>query len=112
MKKLILSVASFIGVFAFPSAIKAQFTDLYNFNAPTGSYPGSSLILSRNKFYGMTVLGGSLLQGVIFSIDTNGNGYTDMLNFNISNGRNPSGNLTISGNKFYGMTSLGGIHGD
>jgi uncharacterized repeat protein (TIGR03803 family) len=56
----------------------------------------------------MTEEGGLNSEGVIFSIDTDGNGYKDLLDFNYTNGEYPYGSLTLSKGKLFGMTREGG----
>ncbi len=87
----------------------SAYTDLYNFNDTLGQEPEfSTLVISGNKMYGVTHTGGASKEGVVFSVDTNGEAYTDLLDFDYINGEYPYGSLTLSGNKLYGMTSLGG----
>jgi uncharacterized repeat protein (TIGR03803 family) len=62
--------------------------------------------------YGLTTLGGAHGDGVLFSIDTNGNSYTDLWDFNGTDGAVPYGTLIPSGKVLYGMTSAGGANGD
>ncbi len=95
----------------------SDFTELLSFNGNNGQWPeGNSLVISRNKLFGMTYNGGpynhhsNSSYGVIFTIDTTGNNYADLLNFDDTNGRNPMGDLTVSGSKLFG-TALGGAHG-
>ncbi len=76
-------------------------------NPPYGETPNGDLKLSGNRFYGMTSLGGPLGYGVIFSVDTNGNGYKTLLQFNKTNGSFPWGALTLSGGKLFGMSEHG-----
>jgi uncharacterized repeat protein (TIGR03803 family) len=85
------------------------FKDLYDFNGIGGEYPAYSyLTLSGNLFYGMVYQGGANGDGVIFSIDTTGNGYKDIFDFNGTNGLSPLGSLTLVNNVLYGMTEFGG----
>jgi len=92
------------------------YKDLWDF-ADTGNYAGNvngyspwgSLLLIRNRLYGMTngnLGGGGIASaGNIFSIDTNGGGYKDMLDFsNTLNGAYPYGSLILLGGKLFGTT--------
>jgi len=91
-----------------------NYNDLVNFwgsISPYGANPNGSLILSGNTLYGTTTAGGASNDGVIFSVDTNGNNYTDIYDFSNS-GANPYGSLTLSNGVLYGMTNVGGFHGD
>jgi len=84
----------------------SNFRDLYDFKGDSGGmHPGGSLLLSGNKFYGMTSAGGSHLSGCIFSVDTNGNNYKDIFNFYTVNGGDPDGSLIRIGGKLFGMTT-------
>jgi uncharacterized repeat protein (TIGR03803 family) len=79
-----------------------------------GTYPEGSLALASNgKFYGMTSLGGTLGNGVLFEYDPATSTFTKKLDFNgivgTANGSRPFESLALAGNgKFYGMTSMGG----
>ncbi len=77
-----------------------------------GSSPYDSLIISDNKLYGMTELGGDFEYGVVFSIDTDGNNFNILHEFDGTDGSNPTGSLVLSGNKLYGMTDFGGTSDD
>ena len=111
-KNLLIGLSFVAQLFLYTPNSNAQFVNLLNFNVTNGQNPFGSLILSGNKLFGMTYLGGANGDGVVFTIDTNGTGYKDLLDFNITNGRNPYGSLTLSGNKLFGMTYLGGANGD
>lgn len=66
-----------------------------------GSHPYGSLVLSNNKFYGMTHSGGAGdRQGVIFEWDPATNIYTKKYDFDFTG--NPYGNLVLNNGKFYG----------
>ncbi len=87
---------------------------LLSFNDTNGKKPFGSLTLavSGNVLYGVTALGGVHDSGVVFSIDTNGNGYKDLLNFNGTNGFYADGSLVLLGKSLYGMTENGGANGE
>jgi uncharacterized repeat protein (TIGR03803 family) len=92
----------------------STYTNKFNFNSTTGSYPFGSLNLASNgKMYGMTNQGGANSFGVLFEYDPATSTYSKKLDFNnTTNGANPKGNLTQAGNgKLYGMTNAGGTSG-
>jgi uncharacterized repeat protein (TIGR03803 family) len=94
--------------------VRAQYTDLLNFNdsvSPQGKTPVGALILSGNRFFGMTQNGGTSSFGVVFTVQLNGSGYKNLFNFDGLTGRHPQGSLTLFGNKLYGMTYQGGGNG-
>ncbi len=92
----------------------SNFNDLFDFVDGTDGdiqpEESGSLVLSGNKFFGMTTYGGNN-NGVVFSIDTTGKEFKDLLFFDDSNGSQPTGDVTLSGSVLYGMTSSGGIGG-
>lgn len=108
MKKPYFLICIFIYIGC--QVVVAQYTKLLDFNGANGSSPYGNVTLSGSKLYGMTETGGANNNGVIFSIDTNGNGYKDLFDFSDSNGVFPFGSLTLSGNRLYGMTEFGGIN--
>jgi uncharacterized repeat protein (TIGR03803 family) len=87
------------------------FKTILTFHKAIGVFPWGDLTLSVSGkvLYGMTWQGGANGDGVVFSIDTNGNNYKDLLDFNGTNGQGPYGSLTLLGNKLYGMTNGGGV---
>jgi uncharacterized repeat protein (TIGR03803 family) len=89
------------------------FTVLYSFTgAPDGKVPTGDLVLSGSTLYGMTSIGGTSSDGVIFSVATNGTGYTVLHAFTgTPDGSTPLGSLTLSGTTLYGMASQGGTNG-
>ncbi|MDA3893547.1 MAG: PKD domain-containing protein, partial [Salinivirgaceae bacterium] len=77
----------------------------------SGNSPYGGLIQARNgKLYGMTSLGGTSNNGVIYEFNPALNAYTNVFNFNGSgNGANPKGEFVEAPNGLlYGMTSKGG----
>jgi len=77
--------------------------------AANGSSPDGSLISDGTFLYGMTQIGGSNNDGVIFKIKTDGTGYSRLLDFDsITNGQYPHGDLIYDGIFLYGMTTQGG----
>ena len=96
-------------VFSFGPSTSA-YTKLKDFEATNGRDPVGSLVqASDGKLYGMTNVGGSGNNGVIFSFNPSTSTYTKLKDFDGMNGRNPNGSLMqASDGKLYGMTSAGG----
>jgi len=90
------------------------YRDLFDFSGSNGANPNGSLIILRNKLFGMAGNGGANSHGNIFSIDTNGNAFKDLLDFSGSSGSHPGGapegSLNFYGNILYGMASGGGAN--
>jgi uncharacterized repeat protein (TIGR03803 family) len=80
------------------------FTNLYSFiGSSYEANPRASLILSGNTLYGTATYGGSLENGTVFAINTNGMGFTNLYSFTGGNdGANPFDGLILSGNTLYG----------
>jgi uncharacterized repeat protein (TIGR03803 family) len=96
------------------------FTNLHSFAAyPPGYYtnsdgvvPAAGLILSGNTLYGTAEFGGSLGNGTVFALNTNGTGFTNLHNFTGgSDGDDPAAGLLLSGNTLYGTAQFGGSLG-
>lgn len=97
------------------------FTNLHQFAAgDTSSFPpvnadGISpqheLVISGNSLYGVTVMGGSLRWGTIFTVNTDGTGFTVLHNFNQNDGASPAA-LVLQGTTLYGATQSGGTWGN
>lgn len=68
----------------------------------------TNLIESNGKLWGMTRLGGSSNNGVIFNLNTDGTDFTTVHDFDNTNGGSPFGSLVESNGKLWGMTSQGG----
>ncbi len=96
-----------------------RFTNLYSFSGlyfgtnSDGALPLAGLILSGNTLYGTASYGGSLGNGTVFSIKTDGTGFTNFYNFTggFTQGAIPQAGLVLSGNTLYGTTSQGGTGG-
>ena len=85
--------------------------DTNTFTNIDGATPYAGLILSGNRLYGTTILGGSSGSGTAFAINTNGTGFTNLYSFTgIGYGR-PQGGLILSGNTLYGRTRFGATGG-
>jgi uncharacterized repeat protein (TIGR03803 family) len=90
------------------------YRELHYFSGYDGSHPArsSTLTLINGKLFGTTSFGGSMNQGVVFSIDTNGNNYKVLHNFDSIHGKYPTGQMVASGNKLFGSTFYGGNYYD
>jgi len=77
----------------------------------SGKNPSGDLVESNGKLWGMTELGSSSNNGVIFSLDVDGTNYKTVHDFDDANGRYPFGSLVESNGKLWGMTSAGGSGG-
>lgn len=95
------------------------FTNLYFFTADPDPYYTNSdgadsetpLTISGNTLFGVTESGGSLGNGTVFAINTDGTGFTNLHSFAASEGSVPLGGLVLSGNALYGTTFAGGASG-
>jgi uncharacterized repeat protein (TIGR03803 family) len=104
------------------------FTNLHSFTFTSsvspytnsdGAVPLGNLILSADKLYGTTPLGGVGGGGVIFSINTDGSDFTNLYNFTATNGPNstnfdgsqPIAGLLLLNHTLYGAAGLGGTGG-
>ena len=117
MRRSLFIVLSLLGGWANPSLAPAQvITVLHSFTGGPndGQTPAGSLLLSGSTLYGMTSSGGTVADGTIFRIGTDGSGFGLMHSFlsGPNDGRNPAGSLIQSGSTLYGMTQLGGINGN
>jgi len=85
---------------------------LHNFTGymDDGAQPWGSLTLSGSTLYGMTSEGGGHNEGVVFKLNTDGNGYGLLHEFagGDYDGAGPNGSLIVSGSTLYGMTGSGG----
>ncbi|HXB12822.1 MAG TPA: choice-of-anchor tandem repeat GloVer-containing protein [Bacteroidia bacterium] len=79
------------------------------FSLTEAYWPFCGLALSGNVLYGSTQYGGAFSHGVVFSIDTTGNGYKDIHDFNTIDGNGIIGELLIAGSTMYGLCPTGGI---
>jgi uncharacterized repeat protein (TIGR03803 family) len=83
------------------------------FTNSEGQNPQGKLVLSGGWLYGSAEYGGTLGNGTIFKLDTNGGNFSVLRTFanGASDGANPRGDLVVSGGLLYGTTSLGGNGG-
>jgi uncharacterized repeat protein (TIGR03803 family) len=101
-----------LGLIMAGRVMAQTFTILHRFTATSGplstnsdgAYPGG-LILSGNTLYGGTGGGGSLGNGTVFAINTNGTGFSTLYSFTESGS---SAGSVLSGNTLYGTTYQGG----
>ena len=103
------------------------FSVLHNFSAldsPTGTNtdgatPWGGLVLSGDTLYGTASSGGAGGNGVVFSVNTNGNNFTALYSFSAmdpltatnADGAMPLGGLVLSNGVLYGTTCAGGYAG-
>ncbi len=91
-----------------------QYIDLYDLKGSDGASPHlNDLSFYNGLFYGMTYLGGTSNEGVIFSFNPANNQYLDLVNFTNSTGSPtlPFGQgLCLYKNMFYGVTQHGGTN--
>jgi len=75
-----------------------------------GLSPQTGLILSGSTLYGTAAGGGTLENGTVFSLNTDGSDFTTLTSFpNFpDDGDNPRGPVVLSGTTLYGTTRLGG----
>lgn len=94
-----------------------SYTDLHDFDAPTGaygSYYGGPIPEVSGVLYGTTYQGGTSSNGVFYKYDTTTSTYTVLHNFNNGAGEGyyPCGGLTMDGSgNFYGVCIYGGTSG-
>jgi uncharacterized repeat protein (TIGR03803 family) len=83
-----------------------SFEDFTFFYANTnGAYPYAGLILSGDKLYGTTTVGGDFGLGTVFAVNTNGTGFTNLHSLGAQDGVNPWAPLMLWGNTLYGTTA-------
>ncbi len=84
-----------------------DFSDIFSNDQLTngdGGQPVGGLLLSGNTLYGTADAGGTLGDGTVFAVNTDGLGFTNLHNFD-SSAVNPSGILILSGDVLYGTAS-------
>jgi uncharacterized repeat protein (TIGR03803 family) len=99
------------------------FTNFYSFTGGAdGANPAASLILSGSTLYGTASGGGSVGNGTVFSVNTDGTGFKVLHAFSAlgsdtngvatnSDGATPVANLVLSGNTLFGTAEYGGANG-
>ena len=89
----------------------SEYSNLVNFsNAPSGTYPYSSLVTDGTFLFGTTMIGGVNNKGSIFKVKPDGTEYQQLFSFDGNNGWEPLHNLVILGDYIYGMTKFGGVN--
>jgi uncharacterized repeat protein (TIGR03803 family) len=98
------------------------FTNLYNFTAPSTSFPATNsdgrsprgkLVLSGNTLFGTARFGGLGSAGTVFKINTDGSGFSVLHSFGKlsfstnSDGGAPWSGLVLSGGTLYGVSERG-----
>ncbi len=87
-------------------------TTLVRFTGSNGFNPIISNLMQAKDglLYGLTIIGGSNGDGVLFSFDITTNKQTILVNFNGTNGNEPTGDLVQDAENglLYGITQLGG----
>jgi len=77
-----------------------------------GQDPYASLVEFGGKLYGMTRIGGTNNNGVLFEFDPTDNTYSKKLDFDASStGSFPYSSMISYGGKLYGMVYSGGVYG-
>ncbi len=104
--------ASFDGVIFSIDPDGTNFTKVHDFDDTNGrETQHSSLVESNGKLWGVTQRGGSLDNGVIFSLNNDGTGFTKLHDFEGITGTRPYGGLIENTGKLWGMTYSGGTSG-
>jgi uncharacterized repeat protein (TIGR03803 family) len=90
------------------------FETVHGFTNSTGAnHAYAGLILAGNTLYGTSEQGGSLGDGTVFAVNTDGSGYSNLYSFTDGNdGYNPDGGLVLFGNTLYGTSDYGGSTGN
>jgi uncharacterized repeat protein (TIGR03803 family) len=86
------------------------FTNVYDFTSgDDGANPYGGLILSGNTLYGTASTGGTLGDGTVYAVNTDGSGFRTIYSFTGgTDGATPWGGLVLSGNTLYGTAKTGG----
>ncbi len=93
----------------------SNFRKIHDFDLTNGANPRGTLFQASNGLmYGLTLYGGNLGQGIIFSFDPVSETFTKLHDFEDAganlNGSYPFGGLIQDGNFLYGLTSRGGTN--
>lgn len=100
----------FTNLHSFSNTFHGTISDIHGTNSD-GSSPKGDLVLSGNKLYGTTPLGGTGAVGTVFALNTDGTDFTNFHSFHGSDGVDPIAGLVLSGNILYGTTQSGGGSG-
>jgi uncharacterized repeat protein (TIGR03803 family) len=76
-----------------------------------GENPFAALLVSGDKLYGTTSIGGAFNGGLAFQINTDGSNFIVLKHYDYSEVIGPTGNLVLNGNFLYGTTVGGGAMG-
>lgn len=110
---LIYGMTTGIGMFGGGTLFKydlatEQLSFLYNFNQPSGRFPGGGVTeMPNGMLYGLCSGGGATNSGVLFRYDPGAATYTTHVDFQTGNGR-PAGPVSMYNGKLYGVTLDGG----
>jgi uncharacterized repeat protein (TIGR03803 family) len=90
-----------------------SFTALHNNTNSDGVYPSASLTLSEGILYGTAGYGGSLGNGTVFELNTDGMGFTTLHTFagGTNDGSRPNQPMLVAGTTLYGTAFRGGNSG-
>ena len=107
MKTWVLILVVTLGLNAVHSPAQV-YNVLHNFGGQSrdGYAPLTALVLSSNTLYGTTASGGTIGNGTIFKINTDGTGYGILRS--LTNSPSPAGGMVVIGNTLYGTTFTGG----
>lgn len=98
------------GIFRFTIST-SDLTPLVAFLSSVAAFPKGRLTqVGTGLMYGMTNLGGTTNQGVIFSFDPAGLTFTSLKDLGGSLGGFPSGSLCLANGRLYGLCSSGGAN--
>jgi uncharacterized repeat protein (TIGR03803 family) len=86
------------------------YTQLYDFDLPTGAYPQAAPVEFNGILYGTTTSGGSSSQGVLYAYDLNSGIYTVLEDFTYTTASYAAEELLVVGDKIYGTSQYGGAN--
>jgi uncharacterized repeat protein (TIGR03803 family) len=88
------------------------FAALHSFTGSDGANPTAGLLLSSNRLYGTTSVGGNFGDGAVFALNTDGTGFSTLHSFTFgADGGFPGGGLLLLSNTLYGTAPVGGDFG-
>jgi uncharacterized repeat protein (TIGR03803 family) len=98
------------GVFAFDMN-DDSFDPLYSFTGGNdGYFPYLPPVISASVLFGVATYGGSLNNGTIYSMNTDGTGFSVVYSFGSTDAYNPISNIYITDNTIYGLASGGAFN--
>lgn len=88
------------------------YTKLFDFGGINGENPGGSFVQAGNGLlYGVTMAGGSIGVGVVFSFNTSNNAFSKLADFDFTNGAYAACKLVQANNGLlYGTAQFGGAN--